>query len=91
MSDTAPVPIDLIQDNLQTQVTASDQMLDIIGELAKKAANDSDSSASPAIAAELQKLVDISRDLRRSANGVAETMVTILQDKRDVTDRTVGV
>jgi hypothetical protein len=81
MPDSAPVPLDLIKSNLEAQVSASDRMLDIIDELAKKAGNDGDSSASPAIAPELQKLFDISRDLRQSANGVAQAVVTILEHK----------
>lgn len=79
MPDTAPVPLDVIQDNLKTQVDASQQMLDIIGELAKRAGNKHDNSISPAIGPELEKLVNISRDLRQSANGVAQAVVTTLE------------
>ncbi|MDQ2860443.1 MAG: hypothetical protein M3T55_06900 [Pseudomonadota bacterium] len=78
MSDTAPVPLDVIQGNLQTQLEASDQMLDVISALAKRAGNDRDTGVSPEIRPELQKLLAISRNLRQSANGVVQAVVTKL-------------
>lgn len=78
MSDTAPVPLDVIQGNLQTQLEASDQMLDVISALAKRAGNDRDTGVSPEIRPELQKLLTISRNLRQSANGVVQAVVTKL-------------
>ncbi len=78
MSDTAPVPLDVIQGNLRTQLDASDQMLDVISALAKRAGNDRDAGVSPEIRPELQKLLTISRTLRQSATGVAQVVVTTL-------------
>ena len=78
MSDTAPVPLDVIQGNLQTQLEASDQMLDVISALAKRAGNDRDAGVSAEIRPELQKLLTISRNLRQSANGVVQVVVTKL-------------
>jgi|GEM_PF-7128994 len=80
MSDAAPVPLDLIQGNLQTQLEASDQMLDVISALAKRAGDDRDSGVSPEIRPELQRLLTISRSLRQSANGVVQAVVTKLDE-----------
>ncbi|MGI9169939.1 MAG: hypothetical protein ACR2FH_07145 [Caulobacteraceae bacterium] len=86
MSDTAPVPLDVIQGNLQTQLEASDQMLDVISALAKRAGNDRDPGVSPEIRPELQRLLTISRSLRQSANGVVQAVVTKLDGAAAATE-----
>ena len=81
MAEIGSASLDVIKENLQSQIDSSQQLLEIVEKLADAAKDDKNSSVSPSIAPALQKLVTISKGLSESATGAAQAMVNSLSQK----------
>jgi hypothetical protein len=66
------IPVSVLQDNLQDQLKASSDVLEIVSQLADMAKDDKNAAVTPAIAPYLERLARISDKLSQSANTAAK-------------------
>jgi hypothetical protein len=74
MADAGPTAAQLLQQNVETQLKASDELLAAIRELAEAAQDPTNAAASPTITPQLEKLIRIASELNTSANTAVQSL-----------------
>ena len=72
--DSATSTAQMLQQSIETQLKASDELLSAVRELAEAARDTSNASITPTIAPQLEKLIKVASDLNVSANSAAQTL-----------------